>query len=753
MFDEGNSQDDGSETTQDASIDNRDSKEPERPVLIYTDTLIETVSTDERVHNFFMDRFKRLTASDCEKFIKLVMQNKLIINIKDFKKAVGAFRHFNMSKLEKDDSIRLEVLEELRKDLAVFLQEITKDLPTYEDESKEDTELEKIDDICYKVNRHSTYEMIRKLLCDEMGRPRFKYDFDEADLPIESPKNKMPLQRTRIQILSIGVKFDYPLIYKYLCPKCQTKNNKKAYEVIGSKNKLICEGVYESFNSEGEKKLKPCLYNVYPDTDIGSTKDAFYYNISYDNPESKNKANAFAFSFMNLEPGFYECVLFRIKNPKGTELYLIMDVKEIIDNNFEVPEKVEGENYIITLQKAFDAYIEKQTNMKIFGLLPIKVALIIQKLFNVLGKRLIGSVALIGDAGTGKSMILKYYSFLLYGNLSLSTNGLSVSVPALRGTRHTLTLMNKEIKLVTVGYLGSFHAIHIDEAGENKELVQNLKTFLLEDNYAYSKAGSSGIFNVRTAHVNLSQNLDHEHIGQYRGMIKKAYRDLNIKIGEEDKPVWDESWDLFLPIYEYTDNLYLRKVIKDIRMHLQKKAVWWIDGFDYPLHERFPFYFYLTKEKTNKQLEDAMLDNIQKNKIVSEHLEVIKALKSKQLKEMFNDFNNYKKAEENRDDLLKVDEILKGYGFNIDGRARIFFQTLAIVSRIANKRDRMNQEDYDLVAWIVETTNRKIDVTDTDKFEIKGAPDLTKDKAADIKIEEESEDIDDFGLSGDFNEL
>ena len=69
---------------------------------------------------------------------------------------------------------------------------------------------------------------------------------------------------------------------------------------------------------------------------------------------------------------------------------------------------------------------------------------------------------------------------------------------------NAINLMGKEHKIVTTGYLGTYKSIHIDEAGENKELVQNLKTFLLEDNYSYDKAGATGIFNKRTAQANLT---------------------------------------------------------------------------------------------------------------------------------------------------------------------------------------------------------------------------------------------------------
>ena len=62
----------------------------------------------------------------------------------------------------------------------------------------------------------------------------------------------------------------------------------------------------------------------------------------------------------------------------------------------------------------------------------------------------------------------------------MSTNGLSVSIPALRGTRVQINLMGRDTNVVTLGYLGTYKAIHIDEAAENRELVQNLKSFIYE---------------------------------------------------------------------------------------------------------------------------------------------------------------------------------------------------------------------------------------------------------------------------------
>ena len=73
---------------------------------------------------------------------------------------------------------------------------------------------------------------------------------------------------------------------------------------------------------------------------------------------------------------------------------------------------------------------------------------------------------LSGDASTGKSTVLKYYLFLLNNQLNLSTNGLSVSVAGMRGTKINISLMGKDVKVITLGHLGTFKSIHIDEASE-----------------------------------------------------------------------------------------------------------------------------------------------------------------------------------------------------------------------------------------------------------------------------------------------
>jgi len=302
--------------------------------------------------------------------------------------------------------------------------------------------------------------------------------------------------------------------------------------------------------------------------------------------------------------------------------------------------------------------------------------------------------------------------------------GVNVSIPGLRGTRQSVSLMGTEIKLVTVGLLGSHKAIHIDEAGENRELVQTLKTFLLEDNYSYDKAGSMGVIRRRTAHVNLSENLDHSHVGQYRGMIRKRYREDDSAIGEEPKPIWDEEWDLFLPLFRY-DNPYLLKAIKEVRIELAKQQRFWIDGYDIALHERFPFYFYIEKTSISPQLKKTIKENIN-NPTISESLELINVLKTKELVKFFKLVAKNMFIGDHVKYFDMVDTILHEYKIDADARYTKFCYRLVQVSRALNMREVVSDEDYDLLRWFIENTNCKIDINNMSDYKVLGPPNVKK---------------------------
>jgi hypothetical protein len=466
-----------------------------------------------------------------------------------------------------------------------------------------------------------------------------------------------------------------------------------------------------------------CNKSLSPDDEITEIKDGYYYDINFDD-ENESKQSAGALSFNCYKPGYYNCVLFKIKNPNKTALFFLIDIEEVKSNNLQLPEKIEEENYLFTLQKTIDIFIQKQTGLNIYGLFPIKCALILQALISSIGEDPLYNIQVVGDASTGKSTILKYYGYFLYNHLNQSTNGLSISVPALRGTRASIRLMGRENTIITRGYLGTYLAIHIDEAAENKELIQNLKSFIHETNYSYDKAGSNGIQNKRTAHINLSENLDYSYTGQYIGMIRKAYKNLEIQIGNEEKPEGDENWDFHKPIYKYADNPYLYKVIKDKRQEFINKKIWWIDGYDYALHERFPFYFYLVNsEKAEKELVSVVKGNLLRDTI-KENSELTRVLKSNNL---INFFKNLKKIKTNKssyEQLYKVDKIIKAYGIHSDSRMNSFFYKIVMISSMLNQREEINEQDYDLLRWFIEKINKKLPIHETIDYSIEGPPDL-----------------------------
>lgn len=711
--------------------------------------MIREYSNNKEVIKFIQKKFKRLSKLGAIKLTRLILQQENHIKVDKIVKDYKGFLHYNRTKFDKKTlMLKTDDLNSIKRELNGFLLELGKSIVEYDEIEHKGLDIKEEGGVRYMVlDKHTVYKDVRKYTCDEGGDIVFRYDFSKT-MPVTTPQNVDVLQRCYIQILSTSIKFDYPIEFFYKCTQCKTETNMKAYDTVSTNNRISCEGYRTTISPTGEERIRVCGTKLNPDNEVSTTKDAYYYDISYEDEEG-NKHSTGAFSFNKYAPGFYDCVLFRVKNPRKTELYQIIDVKSVGSNKFNIPEKKEDENYIFTMQKSLDNFIKQQTGMEIYGLYPVKVALILQKAITHLGGKLFGNIQLVGGASTGKTTVLKYYGFLLNNHLNLTTNGLSTSVAALRGTRVVVSLMGKEQKIVTTGYLGTYNTIHIDEAGENKELTQNLKTFLLEDDYGYDRAGGTGVFNKRKAQVNISENLDYNHLGQYRGVIRKAYKELNVTIGGEEKVEWNEKWDLHQPIFKYT-NPHLHKVINEKRIEYKQKEQWWIDGYDYALHERFPFYFYLVNEKQDDGLSEVIKGNVARDTI-SENLELIRALKAEEIQTFFDSLKEYKESADDKEHFYKVDKILESYGIIADARIKEFYYNVVRLSRIINQRKEIKEEDFDLLKWIIEKTNCKLDVVDTIDYNIHGPPDLERAKEIEKQIEEDTIKKDEFGLpEGEF---
>jgi len=316
----------------------------------------------------------------------------------------------------------------------------------------------------------------------------------------------------------------------------------------------------------------------------------------------------------------------------------------------------------------------------------------------------------------GKSMIMKYYGLMLYDYNFLSTNGLSVSVPALRGTTDKVYVMNKEMNINRIGFLGTYKCIHIDEVGENRDLVQHLKIFLMESNYSNNMARADSATRKRTAHVNITKNLDQEHIGQYTGSIKKMYEALDQK-DEIEKESWEPTWNLFQPLVDYDSNPYLKSCVKKQRDKLANEKKFWIDGLDIALHDRFPFYFFV-EDNNNENLKEVLKENATTKKI-EETTQLIKRIKNNDIDKNFEKIKEFD-VDVSKEIFDKVNELVDSYNIKVDGRILdIYYMTIKL-SAILNKRKIPNQEDFDLLAYFLETTNRKVTTSEIDKYKIKG---------------------------------
>ena len=133
--------------------------------------------------------------------------------------------------------------------------------------------------------------------------------------------------------------------------------------------------------------------------------------------------------------------------------------------------------------------------------------------------------------------------------------------------------------------------------------------------------------------------------------------------------------------------------------------------------------------------------------LISENLELMRALKNNNLEEFFNSLNDFKDSDTDSENFKKVEVILKQYGIENDARTNDFFFAITKVSRIINKRKDITEMDLDLIRWIIEKTNCKLDVIDTVDYKIEGAPDIKTQEMINNKIDDSTTQTSEgFGL-------
>jgi hypothetical protein len=142
--------------------------------------------------------------------------------------------------------------------------------------------------------------------------------------------------------------------------------------------------------------------------------------------------------------------------------------------------------------------------------------------------------------------------------------------------------------------------------------------------------------------------------------------------------------------------------------------------------------------------------NVSRNAL-SENLDLIRALNSESIGQFFESLKKYMETKTpDRNDFGKVDDILDSYGIQTDSRTKTFFYTFIKIIRILNQRYETEESDFDILKYIIENTNIKVDVSTTSAFKVVGHPDIEKAKKEMDEIDDKMGDLKDkFSLGDD----
>ena len=692
---------------------------------------VNKLATTEEVFKLVASNFNRLDKTSAVKLSQILLSGSEIdVPLKKFKNNTSYFIKRNKGKLEKRENpktgapvyyLRTDIVTNLRADVFVLLEKIGKSIVDIDDDDDNDKWAKsQIDgEYAYEVNKHTTFQNIREKLGHEGKDVSFRYSFKKPDMETTKYVNKTSLQMVDAHINDGGEHFGFPLKYTYICPECDGILYAKEYAVASTNGKIKCTEMIEKQNDKGDTVFKRCNHPLAPDDNRTETKDCYIHGISFID-ENGVPQKGEAISFRPLPKGHVKVVLQKISRAYGGQFVHVVDYRPIEKNMFPIPEKVKDEHYLFTLSKTMDKYVEDNTGYYHFGYLPMKLSM-----FIMFAARYIPSfkndfhMSLSGTRSSGKSQFNKYWGLGLYSHNCLSSNATSISIPKLRGTMETFRLFGKEHRYQYKGLLGEVDMIMIDEVKEDIDLKNNLKQYLLEVNYAYSKQGSNNQTYTRTAQCIVSQNLDTKHLLKYSKDIMRIYMTSELSTtNNEPKPAWDYEKDLTLPLYAYK-NKYLRYAIRKVRDDYARNQVNWVDGSELALKQRFFFYYYLGTEKTNPKLTEAIRQNSIK-KIVSNDVEIVQKMSAENLAEHFKNCGDIIKGTNDLEYFEKVDKILQEYEKSVDARTKTMAYAVLQLIRIIDGRNTCNEKDLEIFQYLLEAIDNKIEVADTDVFKING---------------------------------
>ena len=178
--------------------------------------VIRSYRATQEVVDYVKSRFVRIQKPYVVKLIRKVLNLQTRIHIDELTKAPKSFYQYNMGKFDNDKYLKADFVKILRIEIVGYISDLGKELKEHEGPKLKSKNINGVE--YYLVDERTMYNKVRQFLCDEGGKANFKYGFESGKLKSKPPYNSMLLQRCNIQILSIPVKFDYPVEYIYACP-------------------------------------------------------------------------------------------------------------------------------------------------------------------------------------------------------------------------------------------------------------------------------------------------------------------------------------------------------------------------------------------------------------------------------------------------------------------------------------------------------------------------------------------------------
>lgn len=580
--------------------------------------------------------------------------------------------------------------------------------------------------------------------------PTWDYTTDMTDPTEYYNLSDDSLQVMKATISAFYKSVEYSIIEAFKCSdmKCKEHNNQEYYvtklpysEVKWFGSTIKCGNIL-GYNDQGAPQY--CNKSCSVDSDLTKTKTMYLYSmrvkIKNKNPNEPNYEEIKAFSTKQLKRFGHQIVAgFKLNNKSPTEkIFMIIDVEDVETHSFKLPEINHQSLHILEVVKNIDNFIYTQIKQKVNAVEKVKSLLLIQATYQNIFPNKFMNAALLGAPSSGKTYVSKKYLPVLYPNY-LFTTGMRISEPAMRGTTTSVPMISgKEEKVETVGHLGTYKVILIEEGlgqiqtnGTVKGISDEMKDEFEIENTEYSnnKAFSNNIGKKKTANIILTGNIDSNHKEKYITKIK-----MKLKTPEEGSfdavPPMDLNLSYNLDINEYRFDPRIQKKIAEVRQEYYDNGIDWSVGFEVPIAQRYPFKIvFENTDLSNTQNERITIlkntfaepsnDRANKNDNRASDEEA-KYLENDTMQIFYDGIKDFKNkcyslphwGEIEDYNLLKYDEASIELGVNIQiAREQkvpaIIFETLRLIEREERISDRTLSFGKDLLRCILNPTSIK----------------------------------------------